>query len=471
MDFEDEIFLAASQMYEKEEELRAKYGYMGEDFTLDRLLADLPPPQQYHVQENADAASSLPQRPTRFAAPVSEEDLLKKITGSIPKATRKSTAWATTTWKDWATNRQTAGNEFPPKLSEITNERLNYWLSRFVVEVRNKQGLEYQGGSLYSLCAGVQRHLRSERRILADQGQIDDVDIFKDSSFAYFRSVLDSVLKDLHKQGIGTTTKRADCISEDTEEKLWEENVLGDDTPAKLVDTLVFCFGLNFALRSGQEHRDLRPDMLQLVTPPDATAYLIYTESGSKNWQGGLNERKVTNKSVKCFANDADPSRCCIRLYQKYMALRPKDSPKDVFYLKPFANPCQDCWYYNRAIGHNVLGNTVKRLCTAIGVDGHFTNYSLWRTCATRLFQAGVDEQQIMGITGHRTTNAVRLYKEISQEQEENSSKILQVAKKVKPPSEEGEDGMTTKLLTSSSMNLSSVPVYNFTSCSVVFHK
>ena len=79
---------------------------------------------------------------TRFAAPVSEEDLLKKITGSIPKATQKSTAWATTTWKDWGTNRQTAGNEFPPKLSEITNERLNYWLSRFVVKVRNKQGLE-----------------------------------------------------------------------------------------------------------------------------------------------------------------------------------------------------------------------------------------------------------------------------------------------------------------------------------------
>ena len=78
-------------------------------------------------------------------------------------------------------------------------------------------------------------------------------------------------------------TNKENCISEDTEEKLWEENVLGDDTPAKLVDTLVFCFGLNFALRSGQEHRDMHPDMLQQVTPPDATAYLIYTESGSKN--------------------------------------------------------------------------------------------------------------------------------------------------------------------------------------------
>ena len=57
--------------------------------------------------------------------------------------------------------------------------RLNYWLSRFVVEVRNKQGNEYQGGTLYSLCAGVQRQVRAGRRILADQGQITEVDIFR----------------------------------------------------------------------------------------------------------------------------------------------------------------------------------------------------------------------------------------------------------------------------------------------------
>ena len=55
---------------------------------------------------------------------------------------------------------------------------------------------------------------------------------------------------------------------------MWNENVLGEDNPAKLVDTLVYCFGLNFALRSGDEHRNLRPDMLQVVEPPNSTAYL-----------------------------------------------------------------------------------------------------------------------------------------------------------------------------------------------------
>ena len=36
----------------------------------------------------------------------------------------------------------------------------------------------------------------------------------------YFRSVLNSVLKELHKMGIGTTQKKAQVISNDLEERL-----------------------------------------------------------------------------------------------------------------------------------------------------------------------------------------------------------------------------------------------------------
>lgn len=106
----------------------------------------------------------------------------------------------------------------------------------------------------------------------------------------------------------------------------------------------------------------------------------------------------MLNKSIKYFANKDDPStsRCGIRLFQKYMSLRPSNAPTDVFYLKPRPEGCfkSDCWYYiySRAVGPS---QTVKRLCNQAGVDGYFTNHSLCRTCATRLFQQGIEEQQI----------------------------------------------------------------------------
>ena len=56
----------------------------------------------------------------------------------------------------------------------------------------------------------------------------------------------------------------------------------------------------------------------------DAKAYLIYTNSGSKNDSGGLRDQKVKNKCVKIFANVDDPGRCVTRLYMS------PDTPSDM---------------------------------------------------------------------------------------------------------------------------------------------
>jgi integrase len=88
--------------------------------------------------------------------------------------------------------------------------------------------------------------------------------------------------------------------------------------------------------------------------------------------------------------------------------------------------PSADCWYQARPMGHNSLGKIVKMLCEKAGCDGYYTNHSLQRMCATRLYNNGIDEQQIMSVTGHCSSNAVRVYKNISLEQQEKMSKILQ---------------------------------------------
>ena len=90
------------------------------------------------------------------------------------------------------------------------------------------------------------------------------------------------------------------------------------------------------------------------------------------------------------------------------LAKCPLDQPDGAFYLKPLVHFTTDVWYSKTAIGHNTLASTVKRLMTAAGIEGHYSNHSLRRTAATRLFEAGVDEQLIMLHTGHSTTSGVR---------------------------------------------------------------
>ena len=64
------------------------------------------------------------------------------------------------------------------------------------------------------------------------------------------------------------------------------------------------------------------------------------------------------------------------------------------------------------------------------GLDGFFTNHSLCRTAATRLFQAGQNVKIIKEVTGH-ISNAVEKYEITSDQQRMDVSSIIQGEKKV----------------------------------------
>ena len=69
----------------------------------------------------------------------------------------------------------------------------------------------------------------------------------------------------------------------------------------------------------------------------------------------------------------------------------------------------------------------MKWICALAGIVGKKTNHSLRATAVTRLFQAGsTDEQLIMRMMGHRSTDGVRAYKRVSNEQFKEMSDILQ---------------------------------------------
>ena len=63
-------------------------------------------------------------------------------------------------------------------------------------------------------------------------------------------------------------------------------------------------------------------------------------------------------------------------------------------------------------------------MCENAGIQGRKTNHSARKTAATKLYQAGVDEQQIKEVTHHHS-DAVRHYKVTSMEQKRKVSNIL----------------------------------------------
>ncbi|XP_046544689.1 uncharacterized protein LOC124254898 [Haliotis rubra] len=185
---------------------------------------------------------------------------------------------------------------------------------------------------------------------------------------------------------------------------------------------MLYLIGLNFALRSGVEHRIFTVDQIE-IGENDQGEFIRYHEMVSKCSQRGLKDYHVAPKSVTAYASDVS-DKCIVHLYPKYLGLRPADAPT-ALYLRPLSKPRPDRWYSVSPVGEHTLSKTVSRLCAAAGFSGFYTNHSLRATCATRLFRSGVDEQLIAKTTGHRS-NAIRNYKRVCTEQEATMSRIVQ---------------------------------------------
>ena len=119
-----------------------------------------------------------------------------------------------------------------------------------MLEIRKKDGTPYPPESVYHIVCGVMRFVRLNGK--------SETDFFKDQAFTDFRAVLDAEMKRLKLAGIGSRARKAEPLTLEEEEMLWKKGVLGDHSPHALLNTLFNQNGVNFALRSGDKHRQLR---------------------------------------------------------------------------------------------------------------------------------------------------------------------------------------------------------------------
>ena len=407
----DRLFVAASQTHESSSVIDHTPLEPNTGTGTSHTLSDSRSSPTFHTPP--------PTLTSRFALPKSDAEIENARKKGIPQTTQRDTLYCTAIWKSWREYRNATSTVKIPPLCELAPTELAHWLTRFILEVRRKDGSLYTPNSLHHITCGLMRHIRQSGK--------PQVDFFKDPEFATFRSSLDAEMKRLQAQGIGSKKKQAEVLTEEEEDLLWEKGLLGDSTPQSLLDTMVYCNGLYFALRSGQEHRQLRrkPCQIEVNEHPGQRSYLTYTEDVSKNRPGGLKGRKTSNKTVVHHSNTTNNKRCFVRLFKLYQEKCPADAPAHAFYLRPLTSPTSQCWYAKCALGHNSLSGTVARLCKLGGISGYKTNHSLRATATTRLYQSGVDEQMVMELTGHRSLEGVRSYKRTSNTQREALSDIL----------------------------------------------
>ena len=230
----------------------------------------------------------------------------------------------------------------------ILHERTTDEITVFLLQVHScgqklekENGEKYPHKTLYELILTLQEYLQSPDIGKEYNFQFDD--------FAKLIHTQYGAMKEREKQGIGLQKRQAEIIIPEEEKLLCETKTLCVENPQKLLDTLFFLVGLNFALRGGEEHHQLcgGPNSLLRLVDEDT---LQYTQNVSKSNQGDLKHKEIAPKKVLAYTIKDKPERCVVAVYKLYMSHCPVPYPGQ-FHLRPHVNPKGKVWYTKTLFG------------------------------------------------------------------------------------------------------------------------
>ena len=132
-----------------------------EEFISSEILSVLQPNEPSKSTSSSIKQPVSPKRPPKHQhfSTVSEKEIEESITNRIPINTKKNTTWSHNVWKEWCQERN-----IEEPIITVEEKNINKLISRFVQEVKRKDGNPYPPSTLVSLASGIQRYLRENGR-------------------------------------------------------------------------------------------------------------------------------------------------------------------------------------------------------------------------------------------------------------------------------------------------------------------
>ena len=335
----------------------------------------------------------------------------------VPLNTRRNTNWALKKFNKWI---EKSSFTFP-SFDDIPHPRLNYVLSRFLVE--NFQKVKHN--TVYNCVSALNRHFKDVN---------PGLDLLSTPMFTQFRNVVDGLLK----QKQATQPIKDPQASVLTEDEITE--ILLGTRPSvcdryMLLEGLIFQIARVFCLRGGDELASLTIDSITVSGDSnDATTQLLYVERRSKNKQGGLSGLNRTPKKVPHTDYNWD-SYSLTAFLQEYFSHLPSSytqEPSNRLFLHPRKSILTDpsVWYQTgKALGkaqfNNHFNKLVKRTGIRCGPDRNLSLRSIRATTATILNGRSLTAAEIKQRTGHSTSTALFQYIRPGNEQTDLKTSLL----------------------------------------------
>ena len=170
-------------------------------------------------------------------------------------------------------------------------------------------------------------------------------------------NVVDNVMKLCTEMGWGVVNSAAP-VTNNMEEEMWQSGVLGEHTPAQLLEIIMFLIGVNCALGCNKHchlrHPGFNEQIRVGVDSDNAKCLKFRANVKSKTNQGGMKHKFIQPKTVHTYENP-NAQWCPVHIYKKYIGLLSTTLKSDALYLQPKLSITPKCWYIDHPMGINYI--------------------------------------------------------------------------------------------------------------------
>ena len=378
--------------------------------TLQVELSDKVQRQHSIPDENIPLATPLGLEESRFPV-VSTEEITDINESAASKNTKRTTQTWLTVWMKWCKARN-----IDDKIERYSPQALDEVLKKFYVEVRKKDGSEYEPDSLRVMQASIDRYLR--------QKNYPD-SIISGREFKKSQETLNSKAKLLRYQGKGKRPNRAQPYSRVDEEIFWTEGKLGNHNGVALTNVNFKNLSEHMGFRGRQDHYNAYVEDFTILQMADGDKVVQFEENPTKTRQGGLrNKTRSSPQQMWCTdGSERDP----VRLFEEWLKHRP-DAMKNSgpLYLAIIPRPNTSVWYAKSRMGEHRISQIMKSIASCLPEDctKKITNHSTRKTVVAKLKEAGQPRHKIIQVTGHARESSLDDYDEITEDERRQLSHI-----------------------------------------------
>ena len=158
----------------------------------------------------------------------------------------------------------------------------------------------------------------------------------------------------------------------------------------------------HFGWRGRDEHRRACYGDFHFAQDEQGCEYVEWqVERGTKTRTGVEGQ---TERAFNARMYSTGTERCPVALIKKYLSLRPPDLclPESPQYLQEAPKCTETLWYKRQPVGREKLGNFMKTMATAAGLQGRKTNHSARKTMCVRLITNDVTPTHVAQLSGHK---------------------------------------------------------------------